>query len=81
MSVGAIRRRFGWLSDASSNSLSLVSRLVPAPDCVGPEGRGVSGGVAMGTPVTFPELAAAMLGTWPAMSGGLVRTPAATADA
>lgn len=37
---------------------------------------GVSGGVVRGTPVTLPELVAAMLGTLPPMSGGLFITEA-----
>lgn len=36
---------------------------------------GVSGGVVMGTPVTLPEFVAAMPGTLPTMSGGLLTTP------
>lgn len=35
---------------------------------------GVSGGVVNGTPVTLPELAAAMLGTLPEMRVGLLTT-------
>ena len=56
----------------SSFSLSLASRFVPAtlPAAL----LGVSGGVVRGTPVTFPELAAAMLGTLPEISVGLLTT-------
>ncbi|KAK2073865.1 hypothetical protein P8C59_008110 [Phyllachora maydis] len=75
----AMRRRFIWLFDAASSiSLSLVSRFVPAGPLA--MGRGVSGGVVTGTPVTLPDFAAAMLGTWPAMSGGFEITHVA-ADA
>lgn len=75
--VGAMRLFFGsWVS---SFSLSLASRLLPATltDAL----LGVSGGVVMGTPVTLAELVAAMPGTFPAMSVGLLTTPAGTADA
>jgi hypothetical protein len=75
--VGAIRRFFGC--ELSSFSLSLASRLTPAVGVGAGAGTvlpllGVSGGVVMGTPVTLPELAAAMLGTVPPMRGGLVKT-------
>lgn len=63
----------------SSFSLSLASLLVPATLPVA--FLGVSGGVVRGTPVTLPELAAAMLGMLPLMSGGLFTTAAeGTAD-
>ena len=39
-------------------------------------GLGVSGGVVMGTPVTFPELAAAIPGTLPPINVGFVMTAA-----
>jgi hypothetical protein len=39
------------------------------------EARGVSGGVVIGIPTTLLELVAAMLGTWPAIRGGLLSTP------
>jgi hypothetical protein len=61
----------------SSFSLSLASRFVPAALAVL---LGVSGGVVMGTPVTFPELAAAIPGTLPRMRGGLVITPLGAAE-
>lgn len=41
-----------------------------------PLGRGVSGGVVMGIPVTFPELAAAIPGTLPPIKVGFVITAA-----
>lgn len=69
--VGAIRLFLGSLP--SSLSLSLASRLVPTALPATP--RGVSGGVVSGTPVTLPELAAAILGTLPEISVGLVTTP------
>ena len=62
----------------SSFSLSLASLLVPAPPDVA--FLGVSGGVVMGTPVTFPEFAAAMPGTFPEISGGLLTTPVGTVE-
>lgn len=68
-----MRRFFGSLS---SFSLSLASLLVPAtlpPVAL----LGVSGGVVIGTPVTLPELAAAMPGTLPEMRVGLLTTPTA----
>lgn len=40
--------------------------------------RGVSGGVVIGTPVTLPELAAAIPGTLPEIRGGLLMTPVGT---
>lgn len=45
------------------------------------EPRGVSGGVVIGIPVTCPEFAAVMLGTWPAIKGGLLITPVGAAEA
>lgn len=72
--VGAILLFFGSLAVVSSFSLSLASRFVPAALLF--ELRGVSGGVVIGTPVTLPELAAVMLGTFPEIRGGLVKTPA-----
>lgn len=71
--VGAIRLFLG--SFASSFSLSLASRLLPATVALAL--RGVSGGVVNGTPVTLPEFAAAMPGTLPEIRVGLVTTPAA----
>jgi hypothetical protein len=74
MRVGAILRFFGWLpEEASSFSLSLASRLTPAATVLPPL-LGVSGGVVIGTPVTLPELVAAMLGTAPPMRVGFVIT-------
>lgn len=69
-----MRRFFG--SCLSSFSLSLASRLVPAtlPVTLPAVLLGVSGGVVRGTPVTLPELAAAMLGTLPEINGGLLTT-------
>ena len=65
-----MRRFLGSLP--SSFSLSLASLFVPAtlPAAL----LGVSGGVVNGTPVTLPEFAAAMLGTFPVMSEGLLTT-------
>jgi hypothetical protein len=71
--VGAILRFFARPPEDSSCSLSLASLLVPVVKLV--ELRGVSGGVVMGTPVTLPEFVAVILGTCPAISGGLLRTP------
>jgi hypothetical protein len=71
--VGAIRLFLGSL--ASSFSLSLASRLLPATVALAL--RGVSGGVVNGTPVTLPEFVAAMPGTLPEIRVGLVTTPAA----
>lgn len=64
-----------------SFSPSLASRLTPAVTAVLltpvlPLGRGVSGGVEIGTPVTLPEFVAAMPGTLPPIRGGLVKTAA-----
>ena len=66
-----------------SFSPSLASLLTPAVVVdvlmpVLPLGRGVSGGVEMGTPVTLPEFVAAMPGTLPPIRGGLVKTAAET---
>ena len=61
------------------HSLSLASRFTPVTAAVAAVlllGRGVSGGVVMGTPVTFPELVAAMLGTLPPIKVGFVMTAA-----
>lgn len=69
--VGAIRLFFGSL--ISSFSPSLASRLVPATLPV--KLLGVSGGVVTGTPVTLPEFMAAIPGTLPTISGGLLTTP------
>lgn len=41
---------------------------------------GVSGGVVMGTPVTLPELVAAIPGTLPPMRVGLLITPVGTVE-
>lgn len=74
MSVGAMRLFLG--SFGSSFSPSLASLLVPAtlPVVL----LGVSGGVVMGTPVTLPELAAAIPGTFPEIRGGLLMKPVGT---
>lgn len=71
--VGAIRRFFaGPLEDSWSFSLSLASRFAPPPLLTAVfTVPGVSGGVVIGTPVTLPELVAAILGTLPPISGGL----------
>ena len=73
-SVGAIRLFLG--SFTSSFSLSLASRLLPAalPVVL----LGVSGGVVIGTPVTLPELVAAIPGTFPEIRVGLLTTPVGT---
>jgi hypothetical protein len=71
MSVGAILRFLGWLTP-SSFSLSLASRFAPAT--LFAVLRGVSGGVVMGTPVTFAEFVAAMLGMLLTNSVGLFTT-------
>lgn len=41
---------------------------------------GVSGGVVIGTPVTFPEFAAVRLGTCPTIKEGLLMTTAGAVD-
>lgn len=74
--VGAIRLFFG--SFVSSFSLSLASLFVPATLPVAL--LGVSGGVVIGTPVTLPELVAAMPGTLPLMRVGLLTTFEGTVD-
>ena len=51
----------------SSFSLSLASRFAPTTDTFAVELLGVSGGVVMGTPVTFAEFAAVIPGTAPAI--------------
>jgi len=76
--VGAIRLRFGLLPEPSSVSASL-SLLRPGAPVTEP--RGVSGGVVIGIPVTCPEFAAVILGTWPAIKGGLLITPVGAAEA
>ena len=67
-------------AEASSLSFSpsLASRLTPAVTAAVllPLGRGVSGGVEIGTPVTLPEFVAAMPGTLPPIRVGLVKTAA-----
>ena len=78
ISVGAIFRFLGCVP-LSSFSLSLASRLVPATLFV--VLRGVSGGVVMGTPVTLPELAAAMLGMLLTIKVGLLITPDGAVEA
>lgn len=78
MRVGAILLFLGSPPD-SSCSLSLASLFIPAT--VFAVLRGVSGGVVMGTPTTFPELAAAILGTFPPINVGLVMTPPGAVDA
>lgn len=60
----------------SSFSLSLASLLTPAATATALPLLGVSGGVVIGTPVTLAELVAAILGTVPPMSGGLLITAA-----
>lgn len=79
-------RRF-FVSLPSSFSLSLAAaaslgRLVAPVDVVGVRAeagpsallRGVSGGVVIGTPVTLPELAAAIPGTLPTINEGFEMT-------
>lgn len=71
-----MRRFLGSLT--SSLSLSLASRLVPAALPVAL--LGVSGGVLIGTFPTGPVLAAAIPGTLPPISVGLVLTAEGTKD-
>lgn len=72
-----MRRFFG--SFTSSFSLSLASLLVPALllDTL----FGVSGGVVSFSPVTLPEFVAAIEGTLPEISVGLLTTPVGTDEA
>jgi predicted ABC-type sugar transport system permease subunit len=65
------------LSVVVSFSLSLASLLIPAAILL--PLPGVSGGVVIRTPVTLPELAAAILGTLPPMRGGLFMIDACVA--
>jgi hypothetical protein len=76
--VGAILLFFGAVP--SSFSLSLVSPCLLLPVWLFVVLRGVSGGVVIGTPVTLPELAAAIPGTLPTINDGFVITPVGAAE-
>lgn len=71
-----MRRFFGSL--ISSFSLSLASLFVPARLPLPVALLGVSGGVVKGTPVTLPVFVAAIPGTFPEISVGLLTTPVCT---